>query len=575
MTVPTWGCPFHGLVRNNRLTLSNGRTISDKFFVDDATGSVLVRVPGVPEVTRTPEETASDAALGYRWRSAAVLVLGLQGGNLPRVWGWLPVRGRLLYTRGVGRTWLVTLGDTRSDDGQTLSVPLNLAPFGHFGEDDEPSHNVPVALEGYTVDLPFSGMTVWDITEEGSRAVLGWSRNDERFRLMQPRDPYAELVIEGDGHEQPFSAKLRRLSGYEEAERSETTDNMTVFDGVWSWRFPRRDDWVPSNESCNWLHQTVQGGEMFLDPNGIPSLNTPAVTILQGSRSAKVYGYVLGYWYDNGALQPVTLDMEYSLTADFDMNATATALTPHVFEQQFTERGGACTPNGGSYTIQEGTFQFQGRVTSNVTEALVYVLRVGGVECDRRTLHFAYDSELSMSAAGAANFLVGGIYGRPGPQLAELRQRWALSIDGETVDQAEDLLGGLGLELGGYYGPSADNLPIDEQGRFAEGAPEKWLVSAARRVFTLPMRAPSKTYSWQCWAHWWSNHLVCLLEAFRVVGSQRQRDRYGYTAYPGGIDLVRRDRPYPVTGRPEPLYGARDPFTGQYVLGEESPVVYI
>lgn len=573
MTAPVWGCPFHGLVRGNQLTLPNGRTITNRFFADDAIGSVLVRVPGVPEVTRTPDEVASDTALVYQWRNAAALVLGAQSGSVLRVWGWLPARGRLLYTQGVGRTWLAALGDTGSDDGQTLNGPLNLAPFGRFGEDDEPAHDVPVILEGYSTDRPFAGMTVWDITEDGSRAVLGWSRNDERFRFMQPWGPFAELLIEGDGQAQPFRASLRRLSGYEQAAQTETVDNMTVFSGVWSWRFPRRDDWVPSNDPCNWLHQTVEGGDMFLDANGIPSLNTPAVTIRQGSRSATVLGYALGYWYENGALQPVTLDLEYRQVAGFDMNGTATALTPHVFEQQFTGDGVVCAPNGGAYTIQHGNFRFQGRVASGVTETLVYVLRVGGIERDRRTLRFTYDNELTMDATGAVGFLVGGIYGRPGPQVAELRQRWALSIDGETIDQAEDIVGGLGLELGGYYGPSGDNLSIDEQGRFGE--PEAWLVSAARRVFTLPMRAPSRTYSWQCWAHWWSNHLVCLLEAFRLISDQRQRDRYGFTAYPGGVDLVRRDRPYPAEGRPRPLYGAHDPFTGHYVLGEESPVVYI
>ncbi|MFU6377852.1 hypothetical protein ACM792_21935 [Metapseudomonas otitidis] len=527
----------------------------------------------MPEVVRTPEEVASDTALGYQWRNAAALVLGAEGGSLLRVWGWLPARGRLLYTQGVGRTWLATLGDTGSDDGQALNTPLNLAPFGRFGEDAEPTHDVPVTLEGYTADKPFSGMKVWDITEDGSRAVLGWSQGSERFRLMQPRGPFAELLIEGDGQAQPFRASLRRLSGYEQAAQTETVDNMRVFSGVWSWRFPRRDDWVPSNDPCNWLHQTVEGGDMFLDANGIPSLNTPAVTIRQGSRSATVHGFALGYWYENGALQPVTLDLEYRQVADFDMNGTATALTPHVFEQQFTGDGVVCAPNGGAYTIQHGNFRFQGRVASSVTETLVYVLRVGGIERDRRTLRFTYDNELTMDATGAVGFLVGGIYGRPGPQVAELRQRWALSIDGETIDQAEDVVGGLGLELGGYYGPSGDNLSIDEQGRFGE--PEAWLVSAARRVFTLPMRAPSRTYSWQCWAHWWSNHLVCLLEAFRLISDQRQRDRYGVTAYPGGVDPVRRDRPYPAEGRPRPLYGAHDPFTGHYVLGEESPVVYI
>lgn len=571
MTAPAWGCPFHGLVRGNQLTLPNGRTITNRFFVDDAIGSVLVRVPGVPEVTRTPEEAASDTALGYQWRNAAALVLGGQSGRLLMAWGWKGMWGSLLYTRGVGRTWLATLGDTGSDDGQTLNAPLSLNPFGRFGEDDEPAHDVPVTLEGYTVDRPFSSMRVWDITEDGSRAVLAWGAG------RRPQGPFAELLIEGDGRAQPFRASLRRLSGYEQVAQTETVDNMTVFSGVWSWRFPRRDDWVPSNDPCNWLHQTVEGGDMFLDANGIPSLNTPGVTIRQGSRSAKVQGYALGYWYENGALQPVTLDLEYRQVADFDMNGTATALTPHVFEQQFTGDGVVCAPNGGAYTIQHGSFKFQGRVASSVTETLVYVLRVGGIERDRRTLRFTYDNELTMDATGAVGFLVGGIYGRPGPQVAKLRQRWALSVDGETIDQAEDVVGGLGMELGGYYGPSGNNLSIDEQGRFGEGNPEKWLVSAANRIFTLPLLAPSRTYNWYCRPHWWSNHLVCLREVFGVINTTRERHRYNFTAYPGGVDQVRRDLPYPnpTEGRPRPLYGAHDPFTGQYVLGELEPVVYI
>lgn len=76
MTAPVWGCPYHGLVRGWQLTLPNGRTITNRFFADDAIGSVLVRVPGVPGVVRTPDEVASDTALGYQWRNAAALVLG-------------------------------------------------------------------------------------------------------------------------------------------------------------------------------------------------------------------------------------------------------------------------------------------------------------------------------------------------------------------------------------------------------------------------------------------------------------------------------------------------------------------
>lgn len=572
MTSPACGCPFHGLVKANTLTLANGRTITGKFDAESVIGSVLIRVPGVPEVTRTPEEAASDAALGYEWRNAAALVLGRQSGTLLSIWGGVHAQGHLLYTRGIGRTWLARLAATNSDDGVTLDGPLTLTPFGRF--DGSQPQDVVVGLEGYTDDTPFSGMKVWDISEDGSRAVLGWSLNDERFRRMTPYGPFAELAISGDGQGEPFQATLRRLSGYESAERSETAEDMTVFSGVWGWRFPRRDDWVPSNESCNWLHQTVEGGEMYLDAEGIPSIETPAVSIATGTRSAKVYGYVLGYWYENGAVQPVTLDLEYSQAVGFSSNGTATALTPHVFEQQFTERGGVCVANGGMYTIQQGNFNFDGRVTSSVTEELVYVLRVGGVERDRRTLRYAYDSELTMNATGVVGFST-GLSGRPGPQVAELVDRWVLSIDGETIDQAQSTVPGLSLGLGGGYGPGADNLSIDAQGRFSEGMPEKWLVSAARRVFTLPLLSPSKTYSWQCWAHWWSNHLVCLLEAFRVINTTQQRDRYGYTAFPGGVDLVRRDLPAPVEGRPLPLFGAIDPFTGQYVLGELAPVVYI
>lgn len=569
MTAPAWGCPFHGLVRGNQLTLPNGRTITGKFSSDDAIGSVRVRVPGVPEVTRTPDEAASDTALGYQWRNAAALVLGLQRGSQLSVWGWLPARGRLLYTRGVGRTWLAALGDTGSDDGQTLNTPLNLAPFGRFGEDDEPTHDVPVTLEGYTTDSPFAGMTVWDITEDGSRAVLGWSRNDERFRFMQPWGPFAELLIEGDGQAEPFRASLRRLSGYEQAAQTETIDNMTVFSGVCGWRFPMATRWVPSGGPCDSWEVRCEGGELFTDANGIPSENTPAITLVTGSRSAKVHGFALGYWYENGALQPVTLDLEYSLVCDHDMSGTATALTPYVElrEQALSQETGSCGFTGQG-TLQQGAFRIQGREAWSVTETLVYVLRVGGVERDRRTLRHVFEFEKRMDATRE------GIpqYGMGPEGSVTWRLGWALSIDGEAIDQAEE--SGAGSQfMPGSAGPSRDTLAIDEQGRFGE--PEAWLVSAARRVFTLPMRAPSRTYSWQCWAHWWSNHLVCLLEAFRLISDQRQRDRYGFTAYPGGVDPVRRDRPYPAEGRPRPLYGAHDPFTGHYVLGEESPVVYI
>ena len=70
MTKPMWGCPWHGLVTVSGLTLPNDTTIpfpGPGVLNDTAGDTILLKVPGVPEIERSPEEAAADAAAGRQW----------------------------------------------------------------------------------------------------------------------------------------------------------------------------------------------------------------------------------------------------------------------------------------------------------------------------------------------------------------------------------------------------------------------------------------------------------------------------------------------------------------------------
>lgn len=207
MSLPLWGCPWHGLVRGGVLTLPNGQTMTfpqpathmtGTTAITDTAGSAhLLKVPGVPEVERSTEEQAADDAAGRQWRNSAVLSGDRQDLYGKSLNGWI-------YVDPDGARWRVTCSALEENTVYNLtgswSGTLIFSRFGEFGVAAE-THSYPVSC-GFGVDgsnPPTSGrVRLESLAPAGSRAIL---MVHERTMTAQMRRPYAflEISISGPG----------------------------------------------------------------------------------------------------------------------------------------------------------------------------------------------------------------------------------------------------------------------------------------------------------------------------------------------------------------------------------------
>ncbi|WP_028627514.1 hypothetical protein [Metapseudomonas resinovorans] len=209
-----WGNPWHGPVRAGVLTLPNGstRVWPQPAVHQDLISGVLtdipdtwgdahrVKVPGVPEVVRSAEELAADAAAGRQWRNTAIL-----SGDR-RALGGKPLDG-WIYIDPDGVRWLVRCTNLDENTVRSFSTPwsatLTLSRFGEFGQDAE-SHSYPVG-SGWGIDgatAPTAGrLRLESIRADGSAAVLMVHERRLGTAETQIRWPYAflELTLSGPG----------------------------------------------------------------------------------------------------------------------------------------------------------------------------------------------------------------------------------------------------------------------------------------------------------------------------------------------------------------------------------------
>lgn len=189
--ITLWGHPWHGLVEDGVLTLPNAATMAYPAPSGEGEADVLVfQVPGTPAVTRTPEQTAADAAAGRQWLDHAII----SGRSTRRLYGQaIGGNGSWLYAAPDGSRWLVTLADVPGTYDLTTAwtATLTCARFGEFGAAPE-SHDLTVTLADWQQDIPgkpggdwfIYGMaggeedvtsgrvTVEDVNATGSQAIL-------------------------------------------------------------------------------------------------------------------------------------------------------------------------------------------------------------------------------------------------------------------------------------------------------------------------------------------------------------------------------------------------------------------
>lgn len=573
------GCPFHGLVRGSRLTLPTGSHIDDTWFASSVRGSYRLAVPGVPAVSRTPEEAAYDLAAGYQWRTDAVVNMQGDGPSL-YMYGRGGVSAQAIYAFAPGQLWSVRLPfDMSANAGKTaLLSPALVTRYGRLSfapaDDDVP---VSVTLSGFDVGNPLSfpieAPRLWDSLPDGSATILGETQFAGSNGLYRPAAGRAFNLLKTTGAgtaESPLALELQELSPIRPGTPS-YTDGFTAFSGRWTIDFDATDEFRPvGGEACEWLFRTIDNPRAVLLPPGIPSSETPAISIVTGARTAAIEGYVLGWWFGTDSEPvPVTLDMSYSITAAYEFDISGSGAPAPEVTYPYELSGGGCVPASGAGDVSPGEFTWLAAVEQTCTEVIELVLRVGGAEIDRYKVRAEFLYTLAYSDTIPAVLLSSSL--RPVPPMdgaTATRQR-ELYLNDVLIDSDIDA-GDSGVGI-------ADAVPIrilDPLNRAASSDVKAWLPTLAASWFQLDIN-PSTACS--AAPHWWSNHLVCLKRRQRPVpGGNGISEVYGVTAHPGGVVAGEYavPAPSPTTNAP-PRFGARNPFTGAVLLGQTQPVTYI
>lgn len=249
MTVPVWGCPWHGLVRGGQLSLPNGASMSypqpgpstypvtgGTAVAPDTYGSTHLHAAGMPVIVRGESETASDAASGRQWRNQATLSGGRLHIHGQRLDGWI-------YVDPEGARWLVRCaqlqGEPSIDPGSTISAIIQLIRFGVLGgAAKEYSYAVPIQF-GYTGFLNSAAIALDAISPTGDRAVVMMFRRSTTRQLLRQPEGFAEISISGNGRSATISsAVIRNNEQINSATEKLSSTRWWIADDQWTSTMP-------------------------------------------------------------------------------------------------------------------------------------------------------------------------------------------------------------------------------------------------------------------------------------------------------------------------------------------------
>lgn len=164
----TWGSPWHGLVKNNVLTLANTDTMN---YPQPGSGDTfLVKFAGVPDVDRTVEQQAADTLSGYDWRNYAIVAgngFQLHGRSIGSPW---------LYKDGTGKVWRIKVTFV---SGTTVKVLFT--EFGRVRLGDEPGEEYEqfLSVSGTGIST-IQSISIMDVKPNGTEALFLFERVNQK-----------------------------------------------------------------------------------------------------------------------------------------------------------------------------------------------------------------------------------------------------------------------------------------------------------------------------------------------------------------------------------------------------------
>ncbi|MBV2132056.1 hypothetical protein KRX52_04495 [Pseudomonas sp. MAP12] len=326
-----WGCPWHGRVQGGQLTLPNGQQMAwpqpAGDTPDDAGFTLLVKMPGVPPVERTPDEQMADTAAGMQWLDSAIIAgagkqefkdtgtTHLHGKNINSGWIYAAPDGSRWLVNGLGRRKMLT---------EAVSRTLTFRRFGVLGGKSK-SYSKSVSISGAAADQAnWSGLyvtdpqrfrynQVQDVSPPGDRAVLMIYTAREKDRplgfllLTITGTPGVDLVVtlsklygETERNERTIdnapSASYRAVASYSEEDRipgQPENGKIRTYGAV---------QWIPSSQGT---------------PDGMESFGVEMACTGTSTSSAS---WPIAVWFDDlGELLPVFARLQKNSAMDYPL----------------------------------------------------------------------------------------------------------------------------------------------------------------------------------------------------------------------------------------------------------------
>lgn len=427
MTLPVWGCPWHGLVHGGQLDLPNGEAlIMPTGYAASSGDTYLVKAPWALPIERTTGEQAADTESGRQWWDRAIL-----SGQSQMLHG-VDLDG-YIYCDPEGSAWRVTGAARLYYPDTSTQLTVTISRFGVLGG--------PVESYQHTIIFPDLGQStpeIYYITQlrfaladtlpGGSRALLSvtadrseldywvgpggagldshylrWPSGTRNAR-WKPAIGWLELSISGAGDAAAVSLSVLKTRADAIGAREIAAPPPTL--RYWSVTSTATIESETFDEQGNLTQRVTR-----YDPSAQISDTSPggvyALIADDGGDSSVINarrGICLAAWYTAAAaIEWVTMDLEVE---QFDAIQAITFTAAPGYSYEPAESGAEVAE---TWSAEQGYQSWR---------EYRYIIRVGGIERDRAVVRYTVNGNAWLSKTGSDTWSQGHFRnGSPVPGL--------------------------------------------------------------------------------------------------------------------------------------------------------------
>lgn len=386
--IPNCGCPWHGLVEGNYLTLEDGKG-TRIYYGEGYAGAHLLDF-GMPE----PEISKEEHDAGMRWSNKALLHISkdgdtaIHGKSIGRTHnekaGWI-------YHDSNGDNWLAIVNLHDYDQNE---YKLTLRRFGVFvrqaGEQIEYT---------YFFTLPQSGIErsrvlgfIQAVRKDGAAALF--VRHVEQ-EYVAPIGHIVEVSISGAGSDATVTVSILKNNAQCGGVLTTSETKLPESTSRWVYGFVGVDHERPAYPLCGDV--TVSGTADIYEEDNPPEGAIPVKLMIpkeyKYNRRATLSDFMVSAWYnEDNSISYVTADYTQEVKNEYTTSVSGSCSITYSY---YPDAGGASICQGGYQSAASGSAEFEyNGAASNYTQA---VIKIDGV-----VMH-TYSNTASLTESSSAS----------------------------------------------------------------------------------------------------------------------------------------------------------------------------